>query len=122
MMMQDQPKETYSAPPDTRNERPVEESSTRAHPVDTEVCVPVSSLASPGEDDMLMNPEIGDLVQFQSEGKVTRIEGDNAYVKVESINGKPMTPEDAKSRDTPEEDGQKQEFASLMQDAGSRMM
>ena len=86
-----------------------------------EVCVPISSLASPGEDDQLQNPAIGDLVQFQTEGKVTRIDGENAYVKPDSINGKPVTAADAATTNPPEQNNDA-EFAQLQQGAGKEMM
>ena len=86
-----------------------------------EVSVPLEALASPGEDDKLVNPEIGDLVQFQTEGKVTRIEGDNAFVGVESVNGKPVSQKAAITKDTPG-DAQNDEFAQLQSEAGQQMM
>ena len=48
----------------------------------------------------MQTPAVGDLAQFQSEGKITRIEGDNAYVTVASINGKPVTPGGGSSHTT----------------------
>ena len=86
-----------------------------------EVSVPIEALASPGEDDKLVNPEVGDLVQFQTEGKVTRIEGDNAFVGVESVNGKPVSQEAAITKDTPG-DAQNDKFAQLQSEAGQQMM
>jgi len=86
-----------------------------------EDCVPVTALASPGEDDQMANPSVGDLVQYQKEGTVTRIEGDQAYVKVNSVNGKPLTAEDAKTKDTPEMQSN-QEFAQLQEEAAGRQM
>ena len=86
-----------------------------------EDCVPLTALASPGEDEMMTNPSEGDLVQYQKEGKVTRIEGDNAYVKVNSVNGKPMTMKDAVTKDTPDQQGDA-ELASLKEAAQGRIM
>jgi len=93
-----------------------------------EVCVPVSSLASPAEDDQMASPESGDMVQFQIEGKVSKIEGDNAYIFVESVNGKPVTKEKESTADTGEyntetpEGGEMDEFAQLKSEAANRMM
>lgn len=58
----------------------------------SEDCVPLSSLAMPDADnaDQMANPEVGDKVNYQIEGTVTRIEGDNAYVKRDAINGDPV--------------------------------
>lgn len=60
-----------------------------------EQCVPLASLGVPGEGEQMENPEVGDQVNFEVAGKVTRIEGDKAYVMPESINGQPVeeTPE-----------------------------
>ena len=77
-----------------------------------EVPVPLEALAMPGEDDKLQNPAVGDPVQLMSEGVVTRIEGDTAFVAVKSVNGKPLNAEAAKTTNTPDEDGDN-EFAQL---------
>lgn len=87
----------------------------------SEVCVPLSALASPGEDDQLQTPAVGDRAQFQSEGKISRIEGDNAYVTVESVNGKPVTKEDEATHDTPEQDTNAQ-FEQLQSEAKMRQL
>lgn len=62
-----------------------------------EQCVPLASLGVPGEGEQMENPEVGDQVNFEVAGKVTRIEGDKAYVMPESFNGQPVeeTPEPA---------------------------
>lgn len=44
----------------------------------------------PDEGEQMANPEVGDPVSYQVEGKVTRVEGDMAYVQADSINGKPV--------------------------------
>ena len=57
-----------------------------------EDCVSLSSLAMPDPDhgDQMANPAVGDRVTYTVEGTVTRIEGDEAYVKRESVNGQPV--------------------------------
>jgi hypothetical protein len=57
----------------------------------TEQCVPLESLAMPEEGEQMANPEVGDVVSYTVEGKVTRIEGGKAYVEPTAINGKPMS-------------------------------
>lgn len=57
-----------------------------------EVCIPVAAIALPGGSDQMgaVNPEPGDPVDFQATGTVTRIEGGNAYVKLDTANGQPV--------------------------------
>lgn len=55
-----------------------------------EQCVPVAALQQPDEADQLVTPEVGDVVSYTVEGKISRIEGDKAYVTVEAANGKPV--------------------------------
>lgn len=68
----------------------------------TEQRVPVEALAMPGEDEQLNNPEVGDPVSYQVEGKVAALEGDQAVVTVATVNGKPVTAEAAKTADETE--------------------
>ena len=83
-----------------------------------EVPVPIDALAMPGVDDKLNNPEVGDPVQMQAEGTVTRIEGGMAFVSVKSVNGKPVDAEGAKTTDTtPVEDDGSGELAQLRTEA-----
>ena len=58
----------------------------------SEDCVPLSSLAMPDPDsgDQMTPPAVGDNVQYNVEGKVTRIEGENAYVQRVAVNGHPV--------------------------------
>jgi hypothetical protein len=84
-----------------------------------EVPVPLESLAMPGEDDKLNNPEVGDPVQLMAEGTVSRIEGQTAYVKIKSVNGKPVGEEGAKVTDTPEDTDGDNEFNQLRSEAQS---
>ena len=86
-----------------------------------EICVPIDSLAMPGQDEKMNNPGVGDPVQAQVEGTVSRIEGESAYVSVKTVNGKPVTPEAAKTSNTPgaDENGDN-EFAQLQSDAAQQ--
>lgn len=89
----------------------------------SEVCVPISSLQRPGEDEQMMNPSEGDVVSLYAEGKVTRIEGDNAYIKVDSVNGKPLDAEAAKTTSNPnmDENGDN-DFQQLQSEAAAMPM
>jgi hypothetical protein len=68
-----------------------------------EDCISLSSLAMPDAEngDQMANPTVGDKVNYQVEGTVTRIEGDNAYVKRETINGQPVDDEDSEAGEDP---------------------
>jgi hypothetical protein len=52
---------------------------------DMELCVPVDTLAIDGT-----RPEVGDSVDVKVGGSITRLVNDNAYVKVETVNGTPL--------------------------------
>lgn len=58
-----------------------------------EICVPVASLSISDEGDDVA-PEVGDPVEFSVTGTVTRVEGGNAYITPETVNGDPL-PEEA---------------------------
>lgn len=75
-------------------------------PMAAEDCVSLASLAMPDEEqgDQMANPEVGDKVNYMVDGTVTRIEGDNAYVKREAVNGKPVEEESAAEDQTPGEE------------------
>lgn len=49
--------------------------------------VPMACLAMPDESEQMQEPAVGDKVQYNCEGEITRIEGDQAYVKRSAING-----------------------------------
>lgn len=76
-----------------------------------EQCVPVAALQQPDDSDELVTPEIGDVVSYTVEGKISRIEGDKAYVTVETANGKPMADEQ------PEQTADESGLAALQQEA-----
>lgn len=73
-----------------------------------EDCVPLSSLALPGEEAKTETPAVGDIVSYNVEGTITRIEGDMAYVKKTSVNGEEVGQEEAESEPNEETD-----FANL---------
>lgn len=52
--------------------------------------VALEALAEPDETDQMIPPEVGSPVIYQVSGTVTRIEGDQAYVRREAVNGKPV--------------------------------
>ncbi len=59
-----------------------------------EDCVSLSALAMPDPDngDQMAPPQVGDRVTYTVEGTVTRVDGEEAYVKRETINGQPVEP------------------------------
>lgn len=60
-----------------------------------EVCVPLKALAQPDDSDAMVTPEAGDSVSFQTDAILTRIDGENAYLKPSAINGTPIGKEAA---------------------------
>lgn len=83
--------------------------------MNAEQCVPVKALAVPEEGEQLVAPEVGDRVSYTIEGKVTRVEGEQAYVQPETVNGEAIA--DAK----PEPTAEQQEagaYAQLEEEAG----
>jgi hypothetical protein len=52
--------------------------------------VPVAALQQPDDQEQLVTPEVGDMVSYTVEGRVTRLDGETAVVTVESANGKPI--------------------------------
>jgi len=67
-----------------------------------EICVPLDSLKTPNENDQLETPEVGDQPVLTVEGTITRIEGNNAYIKPSAVNGQKIeqkeTPMDEESQ------------------------
>lgn len=64
-----------------------------AMPSANEQRVPVAALQQPDDQEALVTPEVGDMVNYTVEGRVSRIEGETAFVTVESANGKPIQSE-----------------------------
>lgn len=91
-------------------------------PAGLEIPVPIESVSMPGEDDKMQSPSESDPVQFQVEGKISRIQGDIAFVAIESINGKPVSEQAAATKSTPEEmgEGEDAEFAQLRSEAANQ--
>jgi hypothetical protein len=70
----------------------------------SEICVPVSALALPGENEGSNTaPAVGDTVDISGTAKVTRIEGDKAYLAPDTINGAAVQSGQAKKKDEPED-------------------
>ena len=49
-----------------------------------------------GEDNASVAPDVGDSVSFDGGGTVTRVEGDNVYFTVDTVNGEPTMKEGMK--------------------------
>lgn len=81
--------------------------------------VSLQALAMPDESDRMETPQVGDRVSYQVEGVIASIEGENAFVTKEAVNGQPVT---AASEPTPEsaldDIGQLEQDAQAMSAAG----
>lgn len=64
-----------------------------------EVCVPISSLAQSGEGDTMETPQEGDRVSFSVEGNVSRVDAQNAYVTMDTVNGEKLPEGEAEPPD-----------------------
>jgi len=80
--------------PDTTTMNPdaAGESTEKLH------CLPVSALAVEGT-----MPEVGDSVEYTVKGRVSRIEGTEAYVMPEMVNGEPAALAPEAGADAPDE-------------------
>lgn len=67
----------------------------------SEVCIPLASLSMQGEDAKTVAPDVGDPVEFTATGTVSRVEGSNAYLTLETVNGEPV---DTGAEEAPETD------------------
>jgi len=75
----------------------------------TEISVPSTALAIPGEaEGQSTPPAMGDSVDFSGTGKVTRSEGDKTYLEIETINGQPIEATEEKSMDDEEAEMRKE--------------
>lgn len=55
-----------------------------------ELCVPAGALAEGGENGEAMTPGVGDTVEVQVTGRVTRTEDGEIYLQPTAVNGQPM--------------------------------
>ncbi len=69
-----------------------------------EVCVPLKALAQPDDGDTLHTPEVGDSGTMQVDFTVSRVDGENAYLKPMAVNGVPVGKEAKQDEQAPEED------------------
>lgn len=94
---------------------------TAPAPASTEQCIPVEALAMPDDKEQMATPEPGDLVTYEVQGKVSRVEGGMAYVSPEKVNGQDM-PEAAEDPNTePDEDNQRANGFAALQDEATQM-
>lgn len=52
--------------------------------------LPIDSLAVPDEDEQMVAPEVGDRVTYTVEGRVVSVNGNQAVIRRESVNGRPV--------------------------------
>ncbi len=85
-----------------------------------EVCIPLKALSQPDDSDVMVTPEAGDSVTFSTDAVITRIDGENAYLKPSAINGQPIgkdaapeAPEGMEAPDT-EGDGLREEAGGML--------
>lgn len=70
-----------------------------------EVCIPLKSLEQPDNSEAMQTPAEGDTVNFQVDATVTRIDGENAYVKPIAVNGQPLEQEGEDGGDEEQSEG-----------------
>lgn len=107
-----------SSDPMMAQKPPMEAPDAKKAPSGMTVMLPLVSLQMPGEDDKMQSPGVGDPVSVYAEGKIMSINGEQAQVQFDTVNGKPLSAEAAMTANTPEadEDMDKQ-FASLQSEA-----
>lgn len=76
-----------------------------------EDCVSLNALMMPDEGDQMQPPAVGDEVNYQVTGRVTRIEGDKAYVAKTTVNGQDVEPDADQAGGAP--DGDADDMAGL---------
>lgn len=80
-----------------------------------DMCVPLSSLGQPDEQDNMQAPAVGDPVTMTVEGSISRVEGPNAYITPTAVNGQKI---EQSTPAMPEEDRLRQMAASMPPGAG----
>jgi hypothetical protein len=80
---------------------------------DQEQCVPLSALSMPDDQEQMTPPAVGDQVSYQVEGKVTRIEGDEAYVQPTSINGQALPDKEEETPEPSPEEADQKDYSDL---------
>jgi hypothetical protein len=81
-----------------------------------EMCIPLSSLSQPDEQDNMQAPAVGDPVTFTAEGTISRIDGDNAYIQPTAVNGQKI---DNSTPQMPEEDRLRQMASAMPANPGN---
>jgi hypothetical protein len=78
--------------PTATTEMPAAESAEKSH------CVPAAALAIDGAA-----PEVGDEVEYTVKGRVARIEGGEAYITPEMVNGQPAALAEEPAAENPDD-------------------
>lgn len=78
-----------------------------------EVCVPTAALAIDG-----VAPAMGDTVEYQARARVTRVEGDKAYLDTTDVNGMPTHRQGADGEEAIPSDRAELMRAAMAADAG----
>lgn len=113
----------FAAEPDDQVPESAEQEKTESASEGTELCVPTSALAMPDEQDQMTEPSPGDAVTLQVEAKVSRVEGEMAYVTVQTVNGVEMKGPPSPQPSPPGEgEGADPEYAALEQSARGQML
>ncbi len=81
-----------------------------------EQCVPLASLAQPDDTEQMQTPVAGDSGTMQVDYTISRVEGENAYIKATAINGNPISEKTEELPESPEAMG-----ASLKESTGGQI-
>lgn len=74
--------------------------------VGQEIPVPLSALAQPDDQEQMQTPEPGDEVDMTVSAKITRVEGQTAYIQPTAINGNPLGAQGEEQDEQPDADAQ----------------
>jgi hypothetical protein len=85
--------------------------------------VPLASLSQPDEGEKMQAPGEGDAISMQVEATVARVEGDQAFIKVTAINGKPLDDEaeEAATDEAPSMDDQAAGLNAMLKENGGQL-
>ena len=91
---------------------------------DGNLYVPLAALATPGQDEKMQTPEVGDTASMQVDYTVVSVDGDQACIKPTAVNGTPLPTDDdsesAPDDQTDTQDGTSDETAEMGQQLGQQ--